>query len=206
MNTKNEKREMPAMVNTDREYRLNRLAERIVKDYTRRVFPILYNFGLLDDGHIKKYLGCYTTEEIYKDAMSENPGRMLDLEREASFYGEDLWASIRDRTSPVESPSEEGFLFARLPGDEPCKMVVIKALSVKDCKIHIDRKVLYEESVLYPSQESQELYALLADFCEEFERLNHKKKHLYSLLEYEGGKWRPNICGIMGRWFLKEAK
>ena len=197
---------MPAVVDVSREFNLNGLAERIVKGYSEKVFPILFKFGLLDDAHVQRYLASFTFEQIYSDAMNENAQRMADLEREASFNEEDFWAPIRDGKSPVENPAEDGFIFARLPGDEPAKIVVIKALSVKDCKIHIDRRVLYEESCVYPSQENQELYALLAEFCEKFELLNRKKKHLYTLFEFEGGKWRPNIRGILGKWFIKEKE
>ena len=153
---------------------------------------------MFDDEHIQKYLGCSTAEDIYLDALQKDSERMRILERDAFFNDTDIWASIRDISSPVESPSEEGFVFSKLPcSDEHRKSEVLKALSVKDCKIHVNREMFLEMSIIKPTERQIELYEFLADFCENLEKKNYRKKHLYTLLEVKNGKMVPNIRSII---------
>ena len=61
------KKNFPTMVNAELESALPRHARNKVKQYKQNIYPVLLQFGLLDDAHVQKYLNCGTMEEIYKD-------------------------------------------------------------------------------------------------------------------------------------------
>lgn len=203
----NSLKEFPEMVSLHQQMELNRVAKLMVQAYEKFVYPILFRFELLDDAHIRKYLRSSTAEDIYLDAMDKNREKWLYLERELLFNDTDLWASVRDYSSSSRNPREEGFVFVKLPySDYIRKNTILKALTVKDCRISIDERILYEESVIKPTDEQRELYGFLAGFCEELEKKNIKKRALGELLCTIDEKICPNVRGILGVTLCSEKR
>lgn len=206
MKTNKEKRELPKMVNEGREDALNRYADLIVRDYERIVFPLLFRLGMFDDEHIRKYLACSSMEEVYEDAKRESGIIIRTLEEDARLNGTDVWKGLRAPGSPVDSPNEEGFKFSTLPhSDLNLKPIILKALSVQDHKIHIDRSVFQENSIIYPTEKQTELYYLLLDFCEAFQAGKYGKD-LQTLLtfDHKTGKMSPSLCSILGVKYIRK--
>ncbi len=203
------KSNFPTMVNADLESALPRHARSKAKQYKQNVYPILLQFGLLDDAHVQKYLNCGTMEEIYKDALKENRQSITVLEQKALVeeakdekQREDVWKFLRDSKSPVKSPKEDGFIFAPLPySDYTNNGVITKALSVKDMDILVDEQFLKDLCVIKPSDEQRELWDMLEDFCEKFNKKNlHKKYYIPNLFIGDGNGIRPNIYGILTKY------
>ena len=103
-----EKKFFPKMVSYHRYEEYTRVANLIVNNYVSAIYPILYRFGLWDDVHILKYLKSTSAKDIFDDAMREKKERLTFLAEEEEYQGGDLWKMIRDESSPVKSPSEEG--------------------------------------------------------------------------------------------------
>ena len=203
------KTSFPTMVNSNLEYELPRLARVKAQQYKQTVYPILLQFGLLDDAHVQKYLNCGTMEEIYKDALKENRQSITVLEQKALVEAakdekqrEDVWKFLRDSKSPVKSPKEDGFIFAPLPfSDYSNNGVITKALSVKDLDILVDEQFLKDLCVIKPSDEQRELWDMLEDFCEKFNKKNfHKKYNINHLFIGDGNGIRPNVYGILYKY------
>lgn len=203
------KSNFPTMVNADLESALPRHARSKAKQYKQNVYPILLQFGLLDDAHVQKYLNCGTMEEIYKDALTENRQSITVLEQKALVeeakdekQREDVWKFLRDSKSPVKSPKEDGFIFAPLPySDYNWNGVITKALSVKDMDILVDEQFLKDLCVIKPSDEQRELWDMLEDFCEKFNKKNlHKKYCIPNLFIGDGNGIRPNIYGVLYKY------
>lgn len=208
------KKSFPLMVNKSFEEGLNRFAEATVKLFNSEIFPLLLNFGLLDDKHIEKYLTCDTVEDIYKDALTENPNSIYAMEQQA-FVEElkenpkdrvDVWSILRDPKSEVKSPKEEGFIFRSIPGsDSRNRKTILKALSVKDLKFHIDTEYLTEASIVHPTDSQIELYNMLSDFCEAFNKKDfHKKRNILGLFSSNKNGIYPNIYSILGLSWLQK--
>ena len=205
----NNKRVFPTIVSNFLEEEHNRVARNIVKSYKNSVYPILFRFRLWDDEHIRKYLGCTTTEEIYKDAMQENKERMLFFEQEADFNNEDFWKIIRDESSPVLRPNENGFVFKKLPCfDYRDRALIIKSLSVNNREIQIDEKILQAGSVVVPNEKQRELYNIVADFCDELKSKGFSKRYVGELLfnSHQTGRIVPNVGGILKLVLFYEKK
>ena len=166
------------MVNSNLEFDLPRAARNKAASFKRDVYPTLLDFGLLDDEHVQKYLNCGTMKEIYEDALKENRRSITLLEQKALVEAtkdekqrEDVWKFLRDSKSPVKSPKEDGFTFAPLPfSDYSNNGVITKALSVKDLDILVDEQFLKDLCVIKPSDEQRELWDMLEDFCEKFNK------------------------------------
>lgn len=206
MKANKERREFPKLVNQLREDALNRNADLIVRDYERIVFPLLFRLGMFDDEHIRKYLACSSMEDIYRDFERENGTLLHFMEEEAKLNGTDIWKAIRDRRSPVDSPKEEGFIFAPLPhSDMSEKPLILKAISVQNHKFSIDRGFYQENCIIKPTEKQIELYNLLSDFCEAFQAGKYGKD-LQTLLtfDYNTGKMSPSLCSILGVKYIRK--
>lgn len=203
----NKNSSFPVLVSDRRFESLKKHAKSMVENYKAYVYPTLHRFGLLDDEHIKKYLGCETAEEIYKDAMEKGRDKLLYAAKAAVFSDFDLWAPIRGENSPVESPDKEGFVFATLPEAEYEKRgILIKALSVKDGRIMIDEEVLLQASIIRPTDEQRKVYELVSRFCKELDEITNKTTYRETLFLCIGGKLRPNVKGIVGSVFCTEIR
>ena len=205
----NNKRVFPTIVSSFLEEEHNRVARNIVKSYKNSVYPILFRFRLWDDEHIRKYLGCTTTEEIYKDAMQENKERMLFFEQEADFNNEDFWKIIRDESSPVLRPNEDGFVFKKLPCfDYRDRKLIVKSLSVNNREIQIDEDILQAGSIVVPNEKQRELYNIVADFCDELKSKGFSKRYVGELLynSHQTGRIVPNVGGILKLVLFYEKK
>lgn len=206
---KNNNRSFPKIVNYYLEEEHNRVARNVARSYKDSIYPILFRFRLLDDEHIRKYLGCTTAEEIYKDAMEENKEYMDFLYMEADFKNEDIWKIIRDESSPVKKPNEEGFVFRKLPGsDYRHRELIVKSLSVDNREIQINEDILQAGSVVVPSEKQRELYNIVADFCDELKSKGFSKRNVGELLlnQYNTGRIIPNLGGILGLVTFYEKK
>jgi len=200
-------KEMPILFSSRRKVDINRTAVCIARAFTESIYPILQNFGLLDDVHVKKYLGIQTTEEIYKDALSENPEIISKLETTYRFTKVDVWKGIRDTNSPVESPKDEGFIFAPMPGADAFYFSkAIKALVVKDGNIEIDTNILTEESIVKPTDKQKELYAIIADLCDALNEKKYDSINLNAMVAMTKEGFKPSISGIMGDTFISIKK
>ena len=203
------KKSFPTMVNSNLEFELPRAARNKAASFKRDVYPTLLDFGLLDDEHVQKYLNCGTMKEIYEDALKENRRSITLLEQKALVeaakdekHREDVWKFLRDSKSPVKSPKEDGFIFAPLPfSDYSNNGVITKALSVKDLDILVDEQFLKDLCVIKPSDEQKELWDMLEDFCENFNKKNfHKKYCIPNLFIGDGNGIRPNIYGVLYKY------
>ena len=182
------KKSFPTMVNSNLEFELPRAARNKAASFKRDVYPTLLDFGLLDDEHVQKYLNCGTMKEIYEDALKENRRSITLLEQKALVEAakdekqrEDVWKFLRDSKSPVKSPKEDGFIFA--------------------LDILVDEQFLKDLCVIKPSDEQKELWDMLEDFCENFNKKNfHKKYHIGNLFIGDGNGIRPNVYGVLYKY------
>lgn len=196
-------KKMPIMVNDYLVWRLPLAAKQFVAEFTGGVYPILHRFKILDDAHIQKYLFSLSREDIYNDVLKSDPEVIKDLEQDALFEPErDIWGIFRDGTSPVKTPQEEGFVFAKMPfADYSNRNTICKALSVRNKEIFIDEKYLLDVCIVHPTEQQKELWALLSDFCEKFNEAGYYKKWLVNhLFNQQGGKVVPSINIILGRY------
>ena len=205
----NNKRVFPKIVSNNLEAEHNRVARNFVRSFKSDIYPILVRFRLWDDEHIKKYLGCTTAEEIYKDAMQQNKERMLFFEQEADFHNEDFWKIFRDESSPVKRPNEDGFVFMKLPySDYRHRALIIKSLSVNNREIEINEDILQAGSVVAPTDKQRELYNIVADFCDELKNKGFSKRYVGELLynSHQTGRVVPNVGGILDLVMFYEKK
>lgn len=209
------KKTFSVMVNDSLKYDLYRSAEAKAKQFKNEIYPILLRFDLLDDEHIERYLNCDTTEDIYKDALKERRRIVFNLEQQYLLEKEkdeksriDVWKFLRQYGSPVKSPNEEGFTFAKTPcSDCYYKDIVAMALSVKNGEILIDKDYLDEKSVIIPTDKQRELYDMLADFCEAFNAKKlHKPEGIRALFSYDKNGIFPNIHFILGKNFISKKR
>jgi hypothetical protein len=210
------KRTFPVVVNKDCEDGLNHYAESTVKRFNTEIFPLLLKFGLLDDKHIEKYLACDTTEAIYKDALAENPSSIYALEQEALIEEmkenpkekRDVWRIFRGAITEAKSPKEEGFIFSPIPGaDCRNRVAILKALSVKNLQFSIDREYLKKASIVHPTEKQVELFNMLSDFCEAYNKKNfHKWKPINCVLYGDANGIHPSVHSILGLTYLYEIK
>ena len=210
------KRQFPVMVNISFEDALNRAARGMAKSFKSEVYPILFNFGLLNDEHVQKYLNCDTMEDIYKDALQENAQNIYVLEQKFLIENlkdekerEDVWGFLRDAKSEVKSPKENGFIFRRIPGsDYTYKDYVLKGISVKNLEFLIDEKVYTEISTLNPTDGQRECYEMMSEIFDTFNKWNAKrKKNFESFIAKENGLYIPNIHTILNlQWLRKKEK
>lgn len=210
------KKKIPVVVNMDMEEALNSRADAIVSSFQTRIYPLLLQFGLLDDKHVEKYLACDTVEAIYKDALTENPSSIYALRQQALLEElkddpkerKDVWSIFRGSVNEVKNPEEEGFIFKAIPGaDSPNRNTVLKALTVKRLAFTIDRDLLKEASIVHPTDEQNEVFNMLSEFCEAYNKKNFSKKYrIERVLNLKGGELFPNVRGILGKtWiYLKE--
>lgn len=210
------KRTFPVVVNENLEDGLNHTAEATVKSFNTEIFPLLLKFGLLDDKHIEKYLAANTTEAIYKDALAENPSSIYALEQEALVEElkenpkerKDVWSIFRGATTEAKSPKEEGFIFKPIPGaDSRNRVAILKALSVKNLQFSIDSEYLKEVSIVRPTEKQVELYNMLSDFCEAYNKKNfYKWKPINYVLYGDANGIHPSVHNILGLTNLYEIK
>ncbi len=182
-------------------------AKFFVAKFKADIYPILYIFGMLDDKHIQKYLRSVSVEEIYKDALIENKEAVARLEQETLCDEErDVWKPLRMDCSPVKSPKEDGFVFRSMPlHDCGLRSILLKAISVKNGKLLIDESILLEASTIKPTSEQLELWDMLADFCERFNKKGLNKKHDIKVLfvQKEGGVC-PNIYAVLRNLWIRK--
>ena len=207
------KRNFPVVVNKDFENVLNRYAESTVKRFNTEIFPLLLKFGLLDDKHVEKYLACDTTEAIYKDALAENPSSIYALEQEALVEElkenpkerKDVWSMFRGTITEAKNPSDEGFIFKPIPGaDLRNRKAILNALSVNNLKFSIDREYLKEVSIVHPTERQVELYNMLSDFCEAYNKKNfHKWKPINCVLFGNANGIYPSVHNILGLSYIE---
>ena len=210
------KRNFPVVVNKNFEEGLNHMAEATVKGFNTEIFPLLLKFGLLDDKHVEKYLACDTTEAIYLDALAENPSSIYALEQEALVEElkenpkerKDVWSIFRGATTEAKTPSDEGFVFKPIPcADSRNRKFILKALSVKKLKFSIDREYLKEVSIIHPTEKQIELYSMLSDFCEAYNKKNwHKWKPINCVLFGNANGIYPSVHNILGLSYIEIKK
>jgi hypothetical protein len=202
-----EKKKLPTLVSDFKKVSLKRIARYMASDFHSFIYPVLLKFGLLDEVHVKKYLTCETTEEIYNDALAENPDFIKYLDNVSLYGNEDVWAAIRDKNSPVKSPKEEGFIFAPMPGSESRLFKsASKTLYLEDGKILVDDKILENECIITPTDRQQELYEMVKDFCDALKEKNYHKNYINSLFMYGSDGIMPNIQGIIGTIWVSIKK
>lgn len=210
------KKDFPEMVNLTLEEGLNRQARGIVKGFQTEIYPLLLQFGLFDDKHIEKYLSCETVEDIYKDALEVAPQEISKMKqkelveelKENPKEREDVWQIFRGSRSEAKSPEEEGFVWKPIPGaDFRNRKALLNALSVKDMKISINEAYLTEVSVVRPTAEQKELYNMVLEFCEAYNKNGYHKKHnIGSLFASNLKGIYPSANSILGiQWLRKKV-
>lgn len=199
---------LPILISDLRKSQLERVARITAKNYMERVYPILLDFGLLNEAHIKKYLTSTTMEDIYQDALKENPEKMRFLGQMEYLDEVDVWAKIRATDSPVKNPGEEGFIFAPLPcTDSPLHKTATKALFVENGKVYVNYIIIDEESIVKPTDKQQELYEIVANFCEALKEKGFHKRVASTLIINTPDGVKPSIEGIMGSvWYSIKKK
>lgn len=198
----------PVMLSDRRLDSLTRLAKLIITSYEEYIYPTLFRFGLLDDEHIEKYLSSPTMEDIYKDAM-KGKGRetIIHLEKQRLFSNIDIWESLRDPASTADSPNEEGFIFKPMPYHEtPSKTAVLKALSVKDCKIQVNNEALAVMSIIKPTAMQREIYNHLSELLEWVKKNNLSKSILSYFYTDTKGETQVSVSAILGVLWCTEIK
>lgn len=198
----------PVMLSDRRLDSLTRLAKLIITSYEEYIYPTLFRFGLLDDEHIEKYLSSPTMEDIYKDAM-KGKGRetIIHLEKQRLFSNIDIWESLRDPASTADSPNEEGFIFKPMPYHEtPSKTAVLKALSVKDCKIQVNNEALAVMSIIKPTATQREIYNHLSELLEWMKKNNLSKSILSYFYTDTKGETQVSVSAILGVLWCTEIK
>ena len=203
----NNKKKLPVLVSDFKLIELNRVANRFVKNFSAKIFPLMLKYGVLDEPHIKKYLQCDTMEVIYKDAMRENPETIKRMEQMSFFCDIDAWADIRDCNSPVKSPNEKGFIFAPMPlKDYNYRKSIMRAISVKDGGLFVDEKILEDECIIKPTEKQEKLYEIAAEFCETLKEMGFHKRSVNSIIINTRSGIKPYISGIMDSNAFSEKK
>lgn len=198
----------PVMLSDRRLDSLTRLAKLIITSYEEYIYPTLFRFGLLDDEHIEKYLSSPTMEDIYKDAMKgKERENLIYLEKQRLFSNIDIWESLRDPASTADSPNEEGFIFKPMPYHEtPSKTAVLKALSVKDCKIQVNNEALAVMSIIKPTATQREIYNHLSELLEWVKKNNLSKSILSYFYTDTKGETQVSVSAILGVLWCTEIK
>lgn len=203
----NNKKKLPVLVSDFKLIELNRVANRFVKNFSEKIFPLMLKYGVLDEPHIKKYLQCETMEDIYRDALKENPETIKRMEQMSFFCDIDAWADIRDCNSPVKSPTEKGFIFAPMPlKDYNYRKSIMRAIFVKDGGLFVDEKILEEECIIKPTEKQQKLYEIAAEFCETLKEMGFHKRFVGSIIVNTRSGIKPSISGIMDSNAFSEKK
>lgn len=202
-------KEFPVMVNDYLAWRLPIAAKEFVSEFTGGVYPILHRFGILDDEHIQKYFFALSRKDIYEDVQRDNPDVIRGMEQDALYEPErDVWRIFRDYTSPVKTPQEEGFVFAKMPmADYTNRNTICKALSVRNKEILIDEKYLLDVCIIYPTEKQKKLFDLLSDFCEKFNDGGYYKERIVNNLFVHSNKGvRPSIGTILGKYNISKKR
>ena len=174
----------------------------VMRGYYGVVKPVLLFCGLLQDEFIRKTFEWKDMKPIYLAAMETKAERMNMLEDISSARGEDFWEILRDPDCKVKKPTEEGFVFRDLPWGHCVKWQldkVVKSLRIKDGKIESDDKIIWQESLRYPTDRMRELYDLAADFCEAVNAMGIKRTGILRwLFVYDkNGNIQPSEKGIL---------
>lgn len=200
-------KEFPVMVSDFLHTELLRAAKNFVGEFTSGVYPMLYKFGILDDEHILKYLFTRSRQDIYEDVLRDAPEVIKGLEQDALFEPDrDVWGIFRDYLSPVKSPLEDGFIFAKMPmSDYSKRNVICKSLSVKDKVISVNEEVLINACIIHPTEKQKKLFYLLSDFCEKFNDGGYNKEWVVNNLFVHSDKGvRPSIKIILGKYSISQ--
>ena len=210
------KKNFPVLVNTHLEDGLNRVAIATVKGFEKEIFPVLLKTGLLDDKHIEKYLSCDTVEAIYKDALIENPSSIYALEQQEIVENlkedpkrrVDVWRIFREPSNKARSPIEDGFVFRSIPGfDARNRKGILNAISVKNLKFSIDKEYLRKISIIHPTEEQIDLYNMLLEFCEAYNKKGyHKKYDIPVLFLFSPAGISPCANSILGVTWTQRIK
>ncbi len=208
-------RTFPVLINQNLEASLNHRVEIVAKLFQSDVFPLLLTFGLLDDKHIMKYLPCDTTEEIYKDALEENPSKIYAMEQETLLENlkedpnqrRDVWANFRGVKTEAKTPKDEGFVFRKLPcAGLHNKGIILKALTVKNLRFSIDTKYLQEVSIVKPTKEQIDIYNMLSDFCEAYNKKHFHARPINMLIHTDERGIYPSLHNILRLDWIYEKR
>lgn len=190
--------QIPKVINWRKRFDLQKAATLFCNDYEKHVFPLLFKLDLLDDEHVRKCMNASTFETIFRDAEAEQPDRFLYLQRKAFLEERDFWEVFRGNVEPDKTPADSDFVFRNMPfSDYSLKDCLLKAISVENCKFHIDEKKLDESCVLHPTERQQEIFEFLYDLCEKLREKNLQNENISALLYRDKkGNLRPSLPNL----------
>lgn len=176
-------------------FRLSAVA--FVRDFQRNVYPVLKRFSILNDESIKKYIACESFKDIYQDVAKSQLAKLFYNYMEQEV--EDFWRPFRENGCEAKHPEEEGFQFRLLPyATITGAKEWIGAISVHNCKLEIDRRMLEELCVVQPTEKHIAAYRLATQFCEELKKIGCEKKPAEDFFTLDDdGNNIPSAKGIL---------
>lgn len=202
------KEKFPLLINWRKRFDLQQAVTRFCNEYERQVFPLLTVLNLFNDEHVLRYMNASTFEAISRDAQAEQPDRFQYLQRKAIFEQRDFWEAFRGNAESTLTPSDSDFVFKSLPlSDYSLKDCLLKAITVENCKFHIDEKKLDESCVLHPTERQQEIFEFLYDLCEKLCKMNLQNENISALLYRDKkGNLRPSLQSILRNPFIESIE
>ena len=170
---------------------LCKLANKFASEFEKEVIPVLSSIGLSDDASIRKYIHSRTCEDIYRDAMANNPTALSE---------DKLCKLLRAPECSASTPIENGFSFRSMPlSDDIFREKILRAITVEDGHLSISFQVLKDESKAAPEPWMVECYEMVSEFCMRLQAKNFKRKRGNLLFAYDRhGDLTPNFDGIFG--------
>ena len=205
MEQKNFMYEFPRTVNWRLHLHLQHCASLFVAQFDKLIKPILKQYGLDDDEHIRKYMAAEDMRPIYEDILKING--LAHLVNYFKSTGVDFWKRFRDTTrcDAGANPEDEGFAFIGMPLTDSLdergrriRKIVLQSLNVVDGVISVDKKVLEDEAVVTPDERQRRAYDLAARFLSEIRKIGLGNKRISDFFTYDSNRLVVNAKGILG--------
>lgn len=207
----------PLCINFHKQHDLERKARLFVEMFEGGVYPVLFKFGVLDEKHIAKYLGCTSFRTIYDDLLTERPDRMAYLEQEERFSGIDHWAMFRDTpktywNNPQKdgkvSPGDPAFVFAELPfADFSLREQLIGCISYEEGHLVINYDEIKKLCVVHPTERQLAMFEILSELCDRLKKEGFSRENVRNLLYYDSKsrETRISLPGLLkNNWITLE--
>lgn len=192
--------EFPRIFNARLVLDLIRRCRLQIKNFNTAVVPLLIQFDVYDDEHIRKYLNADSFEDIYRDITKERGTYLRFYQATASARNEDFWKLFREIGCEKNTrPGDPGFKFKPMPncfGND--RQLILSSITVADRELKFDEKRLENAAVFHPSAQQQELFDLCSEFCEKLQTLGVSKTAQQLFAYDKQGRLIPSGAGILG--------
>lgn len=179
---------------------LQRLAVKVNNFYYATLKPALKKFGLLNEDSIRRFLCADDMGAVYNAAMQLDAERVRLLQELAQSCSIDFWKPFRADGCKVNSPSDEGFVFAEMPLASCLdweREKLLCALEVKNGDISFSDRIIRQKSVVRIDDADQSLFDVVNQFCNKINNSAFKGAISELIYKDEHGKFRVNPKTIL---------